>query len=102
MDIHLHGAFGIDFMTADPAELETLSRGLAHSGYEGFLLTTVTADAASVQKAIDQVPVTPEIWGVHIEGPFISLKHPALSPPASFVNPMILKPDGMRYSRTPM
>lgn len=88
VDIHFHGAFGIDFMSATSDELRQLCRGLEKVGYEGALLTTVTADAAAVRRAFDQIPLDePMILGVHLEGPFISPKYPGAQPLGAIIDP---------------
>src|ERR1700683_1880931 len=59
VDIHIHGAFGIDFMSASLDEMQALCKHLEGEGYEGFLPTTVTADAASVRRALANLPDDP-------------------------------------------
>ncbi|HVT11749.1 MAG TPA: amidohydrolase family protein [Fimbriimonadaceae bacterium] len=87
VDIHIHGAFGIDFM-ADPAsEMQVLCGKLHKVGYEGFLPTTITAPAADVAKALDHLPDDPMILGFHLEGPFISPKFPGAQPPSAIASP---------------
>ena len=41
VDIHIHGAFGIDVLTASPEELDRLASGLAARGVVGFVPTLV-------------------------------------------------------------
>ncbi|MDI9635553.1 amidohydrolase family protein [Kamptonema cortianum] len=86
VDIHIHGAFGIDFMTASSAEMLTLADKLEEEGYEAFLPTTVTAPFLSVNRAFQVIPDHPAILGVHLEGPFISQKHPGAQPPADIAD----------------
>lgn len=80
VDLHIHGAFGIDFMDASPDELQALCSRLEGCGYEGFLPTTVTADAHRVARAVKSLPAHPLIWGFHLEGPFISPAKPGAQP----------------------
>jgi len=87
VDIHIHGAFGIDFMEATSQEMDLLCFKLAEQGYESFLPTTVTASLADVRKALKNLPDNPMIAGFHLEGPFISPQHPGAQPPASIVDP---------------
>jgi len=86
VDIHTHGAFGIDFMSATQSEMLTLCSKLADLGYEAFLPTTVTASAADVIKAISNLPNSPMIAGFHLEGPFISPVYPGAQPKESIVD----------------
>ncbi len=83
VDLHIHGGWGIDFMSASREELLSLCEKLEGDGYEGFLATTVTASAAAVLAAIRRLPDHPAILGVHLEGPFISHKFPGAQPPGS-------------------
>jgi N-acetylglucosamine-6-phosphate deacetylase len=87
VDIHLHGAFGIDLMSAAPADLTVLCEKLAALGYEGFLPTTVTASAQAVRHALAMLPDHPMILGFHLEGPFISPQFPGAQPPESILQP---------------
>jgi N-acetylglucosamine-6-phosphate deacetylase len=97
VDIHLHGAFGIDFMDATPEQLHTLSKGLEEHGYEAFMATTVTAPPQAVLRALynlaeyqEQAKNSPsgaEILGVHVEGPFISPLYPGAQPPEFIIEP---------------
>lgn len=86
-DIHIHGAFGIDFMTASRDQMLELCERLAGEGYESFLPTTVTAPAADVKSALANLPDHPMIAGFHLEGPFISPKHPGAQPPRHMTTP---------------
>ncbi len=89
IDIHTHGAFGIDFMGAQPGEMELLCAKLAERGYEGFLPTTVTASASDVQRALDGMPDHSMILGFHLEGPFISPVFPGAQPKESIIDPPV-------------
>ncbi len=81
VDLHIHGAFGIDFMTASASDLIRLADGLADEGYEAFLPTTVTECVDTVERALDNLSDHPMIAGFHLEGPFISKQHPGAQPP---------------------
>ena len=80
VDIHFHGAFGIDLMAATSDDLTRLCDSLKAYGYESVVLTTITASAKDVAKALSQVPPHPMIEGIHIEGPFISDTYPGAQP----------------------
>lgn len=83
VDIHCHGGWGIDFMSAAPGEMTVLCDKFAKEGYEGFLATTVTANAKDVLEAVRRMPDHPMILGFHLEGPFISHRHPGAQPPGA-------------------
>lgn len=87
VDIHIHGAFGIDFMSASQSDLLVLCSKLEELGYETFLPTTVTASASDVLKALDNLPEHPMIGGFHLEGPFISPTYPGAQPPPFITSP---------------
>ena len=86
VDIHTHGAFGIDFMTSDRAQMTTLCGKLREVGYEAFLPTTVTASAADIKKALNAMPLDPMVLGFHLEGPFVSLKYPGAQPKSYIID----------------
>jgi N-acetylglucosamine-6-phosphate deacetylase len=90
VDIHTHGAFGIDFMRASREEMGTLCEKLAEVGYEAFLPTTVSASAEDVTRALGALPEHPMVLGFHLEGPFISPQFPGAQPPSAIIAP----PDG--------
>lgn len=87
VDIHTHGAFGIDFMSASTESMVELADRLAEVGYEAFLPTTVSASRAQVEGALQALPDHPMIWGFHLEGPFISPKYPGAQPKEAIVDP---------------
>ncbi len=87
IDLHIHGAFGIDFMSASTDDMKVLCRRLSAEGYEGFLPTTVTASAADVTHALDNLPIDPMILGFHLEGPFINPVFPGAQPQSFIVPP---------------
>ncbi|UWZ86820.1 N-acetylglucosamine-6-phosphate deacetylase [Occallatibacter riparius] len=100
-DVHMHGATGIDVMTADDGQMRAMRRFLARHGVAYFLPTTVTAPvdftlqalermARSIAEARDRDRPAGEAapLGIHIEGPFLSHSkrgmHPSqdLQPPS--------------------
>jgi len=83
LDLHIHGAFGVDVLTASAADLDRLALGLSGRGVSGFLPTLVPQPlgemAATVtrlstwmrsRKAGDGRGAMP--LGIHFEGPFVS------------------------------
>ncbi len=87
VDIHIHGAFGIDFMTATPAQMVELADRLEARGVDAFFPTTVSASAKDVLKAVENMPDDPRMPGFHLEGPFISPKFPGAQPPEAILDP---------------
>ncbi len=90
VDLHIHGAFGVDFMSASEAEVRGLCDKLAEVGYEYWLPTTVTASAQGIQRTLAYLPDHPMIPGFHLEGPFLSPKYPGAQPPSVIID----APDG--------
>lgn len=80
VDCHIHGAYGVDFMSATSEEMLTLCRALERDGYEFFLPTTITDSAAAIKRAISILPDHPMIAGIHLEGPFVSATYPGAQP----------------------
>lgn len=78
IDMHIHGAGGYDVMDASVEALQHISQKLAEEGVTGFLATTMTAKAESIEAALSVIPDAiskchgAAILGVHLEGPFIS------------------------------
>jgi N-acetylglucosamine-6-phosphate deacetylase len=77
IDVHIHGAVGIDVMNATPADLRAVSEYLASQGVTGWLPTFVPAsdeNYASAVAAISEAMNGPgaRILGVHYEGPFVN------------------------------
>lgn len=81
IDIHTHGGNGSDFMDSTEAAFDNvLSYHLKH-GVTGVLATSLTAsydDICSFLKTAREYMNTPhkyaQLLGVHLEGPFLSLK----------------------------
>jgi N-acetylglucosamine-6-phosphate deacetylase len=81
VDIHIHGSFGIDFMSASMPDVVRWADELAMFGYEYFYPTTVSASLEDVLRALAVLPEHPMIPGFHLEGPFLSPKFPGAQPP---------------------
>ncbi|CAN5601608.1 N-acetylglucosamine-6-phosphate deacetylase [soil metagenome] len=87
VDVHLHGGFGVDFMTSPKADIRGWLDRLSDLGYEACLPSTVSAGAEWVKSALSRLPDHPLVAGFHLEGPFISPKHPGAQPLANIVDP---------------
>jgi N-acetylglucosamine-6-phosphate deacetylase len=86
LDIQLNGAFGHDF-TDPSADLEVVGRGLTRFGITGYVPTLVTSPAAAYGPALSHLrrppgPREARALGAHIEGPFISPRHPGTHDPS--------------------
>ncbi len=81
VDIHIHGGYGVDIMSAEPEDIVYLSKRLYENHVGAYMPTTVAKDydsilsvARNVRKAADNNEGA-EIVGIHIEGPFISREY---------------------------
>lgn len=80
IDVHIHGAVGVDVMEATPEGLLQVSRYLASQGVTGWLPTLVPGtdeNYASVAAAVSEAMRSPDgsgarILGLHYEGPFVN------------------------------
>ena len=78
IDVHIHGAVGVDTMAAGALELQRVSQFLATRGVTGWLPTLVPAGQADYINAIAAIQEAmnltggARVLGVHYEGPFVS------------------------------
>jgi N-acetylglucosamine-6-phosphate deacetylase len=80
IDVHIHGAVGVDVMEANPHEFLEVSEYLATQGVSGWLPTLVPGSeenyaqvAAAVSEARRSTDVKgARILGLHYEGPFVN------------------------------
>lgn len=78
IDVHIHGAVGVDTMAATAADLDRVSQFLATRGVTGWLPTLVPAPVADYRRAIKAIEDALDlnrgarILGVHYEGPFVN------------------------------
>lgn len=88
IDQHIHGAAGADAMDGTVDALKTIANALASEGTTSFLATTMTQSPENILKAISAVKEYKslnlesgaEVVGIHLEGPFISVKHIGAQP----------------------
>lgn len=87
VDIHVHGGAGYDTMDATPEALASMAQFFAAHGVTSFLPTTVTASHEQTLAAVANAARCQErstggahVLGVHLEGPYISPKHPGAQP----------------------
>ncbi len=88
IDEHIHGAGGADAMDGNLDALSTIANAIASEGTTAFLATTMTQSKQNIINALSAVKDYKrqnrtdgaEILGVHLEGPFISIKHIGAQP----------------------
>lgn len=84
VDLHFHGAFGIDLMSAESKELNVLSEKLWKKGIAAFCPTTLSEQPSQLLETVQRLGSWIRSFdrsekgaiplGIHLEGPFI---HPA-------------------------
>ncbi|MGH9930952.1 MAG: N-acetylglucosamine-6-phosphate deacetylase [Pyrinomonadaceae bacterium] len=78
IDVHIHGAVGVDTMAATAVDLDRVSQFLATRGVTGWLPTLVPASEADYGSAVAAIQEAmnlaggARILGVHYEGPFVN------------------------------
>jgi N-acetylglucosamine-6-phosphate deacetylase len=82
IDIHIHGAIGVDTMEADADALHRVARFLGQNGVTAWLPTLVPAPVEDYRRAAraietlmreqDERPAAARVLGLHYEGPFIN------------------------------
>ncbi|WP_299091319.1 N-acetylglucosamine-6-phosphate deacetylase [uncultured Metabacillus sp.] len=96
IDIHIHGANGADTMDGTKEALDVMATTLPKEGTTSFLATTMTEDAAAIEKALEnageyitsqQSAGNAEILGIHLEGPFIHKNKAGAQPIHHILNP---------------
>lgn len=96
IDLHVHGGGGSDFMEADIQAYKRIAAFHARNGTTGMLPTTLTAPQKALTRVLEtsvkyrqlKLPYA-EIYGVHLEGPFISHKWPGAQNPEYIATPNI-------------
>lgn len=95
IDIHTHGAVGVDSNGADAKEFETICRFFASQGTTGWLCSILTDTRNQTLRAIDQYKKWKkrkhqgaELMGIHLEGPFLSREYKGAMP-----EQLLRKPD---------
>jgi len=80
INIHIHGAAGVDTMDEDIGALKKLAEFLPSTGVTSFLPTTMTMPLEKIYRALERIRLGKnftsgaKILGAHVEGPFISKK----------------------------
>lgn len=96
IDIHIHGAGGVDFMDGDEAAFVKVASFLPAEGTTSFLATTLTQSHDQIQQAIHcgsqfmrskEHGTGAEMLGFHLEGPFIHPNQAGAQPLAYIQEP---------------
>ena len=88
IDLHVHGAVGVDVMDADRDGLAHMARFLAGHGVTAWLPATMTATGPGIERALEAVravagPVDggATILGAYLEGPYLNPARAAAQDP---------------------
>lgn len=84
IDVHTHGGYSFDTMDADSNKLELQINAMLQEGITSIFPTTMTQSPAAIEAALAAVAETakkvPQIQGIHLEGPYVSVKHKGAQP----------------------
>ena len=82
VDVHIHGAVGVDTLEAEAEDLRRVAQYLAREGVTAWLPTLVPAPVEDYRRAVgaieelmrvqDAAPPAARAVGVHYEGPFVN------------------------------
>ena len=100
IDVHIHGSAGFDFMDAKEEEYHAIAESLYKEGVTTFLATTLTSDKESLANVCRTVAKVkkdiPALGGIHLEGPYISVKYKGAQNEAFIRNPDIKEFDELQ------
>lgn len=92
IDIHTHGGYGSDFMDSTVQDFDNVLKFHIDNGTTSVVATSVTAPVESIKKFMDTARKYKEspfakLLGVHLEGPYLSLKNKGAQKEEYILNP---------------
>ena len=94
VDLQINGAFGIDFITATPADWACVTATLPRTGVTAFQPTFTTAPLETLVAGIARAALARQaqsfgarLLGVHLEGPFLSPAQAGVHPTEHMLTP---------------
>ncbi|ADQ13642.1 N-acetylglucosamine-6-phosphate deacetylase [Halanaerobium hydrogeniformans] len=96
INIHIHGAGGMDTMEATTVSLDKISQTIIKDGVTSYLPTTMTMKLDNIFQALDNVKnylnkstTGAQVLGVHLEGPFINEAKKGAQSAEYIINPSL-------------
>jgi N-acetylglucosamine-6-phosphate deacetylase len=90
VDLQVNGYAGVDFSSADADGYRQAGEAMLETGVTAYQPTIVTAPLPEMIAALAEMPRDlrgPEAIGAHVEGPFLSPRHPGAHPAAELLLP---------------
>ena len=94
LDIHTHGAMGVDFIDVDEEKMKKVGQRYLSEGVTGFCTSTMVLIREKEKELLTKFGKLPELtaprWlGVHLEGPHMNEKYHAMMDPRYLRKPSI-------------
>ena len=94
LDIHTHGAMGVDFIDVDEEKLNAVGQRYLKEGVTGFCTSTMVLVREKEKELLKKFGSLPELhaprWlGVHLEGPHMNEKYHAMMDPRYLRKPSV-------------
>jgi len=92
IDLHIHGSWGGDVMSASEEDLAKMAGGLVRCGVTSFMPTTLSGSLAEVRKIAScvengKVNGGARLIGLHLEGPYLNPKQVGAQNPKHIICP---------------
>jgi len=107
IDMHIHGGAGADFMDGDEKANARVLKFHARNGTTAVAATTLSGSVSDLHKAVRAIAATAnnkppgaEICAVHLEGPYINLRHAGAQDAAS-IRPANIQEVGLLIVEAP-
>lgn len=97
IDVHIHGSNNFDAMDPEATAIEQMALSLVKEGTTGFLPTTMTQTIENIEASLEAIasyyekqnPLATEVYGVHLEGPFINEGAAGAQPKNCIIKPTL-------------